>query len=441
MYTSRMYKRSPIWLQNVLASVYGGLRQKLRDNRHTRSLTAQLEQLQYDVHKCDAYRQARLKKMLTHAARRVPFYRDKGTDLGQYSVIDKATVKAQHRDFLDSEHQGVKIKGATSGTTGSPLVIYQSKESVMRERAFTNRHRQWAGYQKGDKRAWLRGDMIVPGEQRKAPFWRYSWFEDMIMLSSFHLTTANMASYIDAMVEFGVDVIQAYPSSIVSLAKYLQSCDTYYPAPLKSVITSSESLSAEDRALIESRFKCKVFDWYGLFERVAAIANCEHGNYHLLNDYAEVELHHIDGNRYELIGSNLNNALFPLIRYRTGDFVQLSDEQSCPCGRHYPVISAIEGRQGDYLVAEQGQKVYVLNHIPKGVDGLLGCQFVQHRLGAVEVRVQIDDRRFDEHQRQQLISNTKERLGQSMQVKVTPVSQLEKTASGKVRQALCSIEE
>ena len=283
--------------------------------------------------------------------------------------------------------------------------------------------------------------MIVPGEQRKAPFWRYSWFEDMIMLSSFHLTTANMASYIDAMVEFGVDVIQAYPSSIVSLAKYLQSCDTYYPAPLKSVITSSESLSAEDRALIESRFKCKVFDWYGLFERVAAIANCEHGNYHLLNDYAEVELHHIDGNRYELIGSNLNNSLFPLIRYRTGDFVQLSDEQSCPCGRHYPVISAIEGRQGDYLVAEQGQKVYVLNHIPKGVDGLLGCQFVQHRLGAVEVRVQIDDRRFDEHQRQQLISNTKERLGQSMQVKVTPVSQLEKTASGKVRQALCSIEE
>lgn len=148
MYTSRMYKRSPIWLQNVLASVYGGLRQKLRDNRHTRSLTAQLEQLQYDVHKCDAYRQARLEKMLTHAARRVPFYRDKGTDLGQYSVIDKATVKAQHRDFLDSEHQGVKIKGATSGTTGSPLVIYQSKESVMRERAFTNRHRQWAGYQK-----------------------------------------------------------------------------------------------------------------------------------------------------------------------------------------------------------------------------------------------------------------------------------------------------
>jgi phenylacetate-CoA ligase len=282
--------------------------------------------------------------------------------------------------------------------------------------------------------------MIVPLEQKAAPFWRYSWFEDMILLSSFHMTHEALPLYLKALVDFEVNIIQAYPSSILTLAKYLESKNQYFARPLKSIITSSEMLTEDDRLLIQERFNCPVFDWYGLFERVAAIAMCEHGRYHILTDYSFVELVAADDGKIEIIGTNFNNRYQPLIRYKTGDHVVLSDEQQCPCGRAYPVVSKIEGRVGDYLLAEDGQKVSILNHIPKGVDGLLSCQFIQDEVNLINILVVVDKNRFDKKQEGILIANAKTRLGNSISFLITPVDSLPRTRNGKVRQAVCNVE-
>lgn len=207
---------------------------------------------------------------------------------------------------------------------------------------------------------------------------------------------------------------------------------------MKSIVTSSESLSQEDKKLVEERFGCVVFDWYGLFERVAAIGSCEHGRYHILSDYSHVELVDAGDGRHEIIGTNFNNDLQPLIRYRTGDHVYLSDEKSCPCGRILPIIDRIEGRIGDYLLGEDGQKIHILNHIPKGVTGLIATQFIQDDPKRIEVQAVVDSRLFDKQQEHILIENTKERLGKSMDVFVTIVDQIQKTKNGKTRQAICT---
>ncbi|HFD0509629.1 TPA: exopolysaccharide biosynthesis protein VpsH, partial [Vibrio cholerae] len=355
--------------------------------------------------------------------------------------LDKSVLRREHKQFISQNKPSVVVKGATSGTTGTPLTILQDRHSVIREQAFVERQLAWAGYRKGDKRAWIRGDMVVPLSQKQGPFWRYSWFEQMIVLSSFHLTSQTMSSYLQAMVDFGVEVIQAYPSSIATLARYLEANQSYYPAKLKSIMTSSESLSAEDRQVIETRFGCKVFDWYGLFERVAAIGQCEHGRYHLLSDYSHVELLAAGDGRYELVGTNFNNQYFPLIRYKTGDHVHLSENEACPCGRVFPVIERIEGRIGDYLVGEDGQKVHILNHIPKGIAGIMACQFVQSERGQIVVKVVADAEQFNQEQQKQLISNTQARLGSSLNVTIDIVPALERTANGKIRQAICTIKD
>lgn len=345
--------------------------------------------------------------------------------------------------FFNSQDEGKRFSGATSGTTGSPLTIYQNLDSIESERAFADRQRAWAGFKLGDKRAWIRGDLIVPLAQKIAPFWRFSSFENMILLSSFHMTTSALPLYIQAMVDYGVDVIQAYPSSIITLAKYLKHTDQFYPAKLKSILTSSESLSKEDKLLIEERFKCPVFDWYGLFERVAAIASCEQGKYHILTDYSHVELlpaGEVNGKkRTEIVGTNFNNTLYPLIRYKTGDHVILSDEKHCLCGRAYPIIESIEGRVGDYLMGEDGQEIYILNHIPKGVSGLIATQFVQKDFSEVTVLVVVDKQLFTSLESNKLIDNTKERLGQSIKVMIIEVDAIPRTKNGKVRQAICEV--
>ena len=409
----------------------------------------EIKSLEYDQKLAAQYQNRVLFETLKNASSNTEFYQGKADTLiyeidsetcltEKFQLINKQHVLSSPLSFRDKGYKGTSVSGSTSGTTGTPLSIPQSLDSVIREQAFVSRMLKWAGYQKGDKRAWIRGDLIVPINQNKPPYWRYSWFENMIMLSSFHMTREALPLYIQAMVDYGVDIIQAYPSSIVTLAKYLESQNAYYPSTIKSVITSSETLSQEDRQIIEERFRCKVFDWYGLFERVAAIADCEHGRYHVLTDYSYVEFLDAGNGRHEIVGTNFNNLYYPLIRYRTGDHVILSKEMECPCGRVYPLVEKIEGRAGDYLVGENGQKVYILNHIPKGVDGLLACQFVQNTPDCIQAVVVVDDV-FDNAQKKQLINNIKDRLGQSIRVEIKPVDSIPRTKSGKVRQAICSL--
>ncbi|BED88890.1 capsular polysaccharide biosynthesis protein CapK [Pseudoalteromonas sp. MM1] len=443
MFTSKIYKKSPVSIQNILLSTRALVRKKLRENNKCEQYTQELIAHEYDSEILGKYHDKTLHKTIKQARNTVEYYKSYDLNLKTFPFIDKLEVNSNKDKFLSSKKSGTVIKGATSGTTGAPLVIPQDMESVITEQAFINRGLAWAGFKEGDKRAWIRGDMIVPLEQKKAPFWRYSYFENMIMLSSFHMVPNNLQSYINAMAEFGVQVIQAYPSSIVTLAKYLEVNNEYYPGEIKSIVTSSESLTKEDKHLIETRFKCTVFDWYGLFERVAAIASCEHGRYHILTDYAHVELLPAgkaeDGrDRAEIVGTNFNNSFYPLIRYKTGDHVILSDEPNCPCGRVFPIVDSIEGRTGDYLIAEDGQKVHILNHIPKGVSGLLGAQFVQKEHMKIEVLVTCNND-FTTEQKLKLIDNTKERLGNKMDVTITIVDNLIRTKNGKMKQAICDL--
>lgn len=445
MYNNFLYKKMPIFMQNTYVSLLALIKLKLKATKQAEKLTEKLLNHETDKVAVDTYQQEKLSTMIKNAPS-TPFYQQLNkplTSLADFPYIDKRDVAENGIDFFNTKNRNKRFSGTTSGTTGSPLTIYQNLSSIESERAFGNRYRVWAGYEQGDKRAWIRGDLIVPLTQKKAPFWRYSFFENMILLSSFHMKTCVLASYIQAMVDYNVDIIHAYPSSIVTLAKYLQQAGEYYPSPLKSILTSSESLSLEDKLLVEERFKCPVFDWYGLFERVAAIASCEEGRYHILTDYSHVELlpaGEVKGKkRAEIVGTNLNNSLYPLIRYKTGDHVILSDEKNCPCGRVYPIVDSIEGRQVDSVFAFDGTPVYALDQCSKNVKGLLGSQYIQNRLKEINVLV-IADSGFSSSDESKLVSNVKARLGEKMKVNISKVDALIRTKNGKVRQAICEVD-
>ena len=439
MFNSKLYQSSPVFIQNIMLSTRAFIRKKLRENKKCDELTKKFITHEYDLDALNMYQETMLDYVINKVTKNVDYYKFDYQKVEDFPYINKIIVNENKGKFLSSKKSAVVIQGATSGTTGTPLTIPQNMESVITEQAFVNRMMTWAGFEYGDKKAWIRGDMVVPLKQKNAPFWRYSYFEDTIILSSFHLLQKNLNSYIEAMQDYGVQVIQSYPSSIVTLAKYLESCGRYYTGNLKSIITSSESLTEDDKKLIEERFKCTVFDWYGLFERVAAIGSCEHGRYHILTDYSHVELLDVGDGRHEIIGTNFNNELYPLVRYRTGDHVYLSNEQSCPCGRVFPVIDRIEGRVGDYLVGEDGQKIHILNHIPKGVKGLFAAQFIQKVKNTITILVVVDRALFDASQQDKLIKNTKEKLGKSILVSIEITDSIPRTKNGKMRQAICSI--
>jgi phenylacetate-CoA ligase len=71
------------------------------------------------------------------------------------------------------------------------------------------------------------------------------------------------------------------------------------------------------------------------------------------------------GGQGELVATNLGRAGMPLIRYRTGDLVQI-DETPCRCGRTFARLAGgILGRADDMVV------VRGVNVFPSAIEGVL----------------------------------------------------------------------
>jgi len=454
MFTSFAYRHSPIWAQELLTSAQSSLRNAMREGRAFETVAAQVHESQWwSEQELRDFQARKLRTILESATRHVPYYRNKYRPLGldfeemelpgavaSLPLITKADVRKGGKSLISERKRGPLFSGSTSGTTGAPLTLYQDLAAINRENAFIWRQLTWAGLRRGDRRAWMRGDMIVPATQEKPPYWRVNHAENMLMLSSYHLSESSAPAYLDALARFDPVVIQAYPSSIGFLATWMRSAGSRYRgSSLRGIVTSSETLSDAPRREIESVFGCRVFDWYGHFERVAAIGTCEHGRHHLLSDYSYVEMLPADDGLFELVGTGFHNLSTPLIRYRCGDFVRpASATGRCACGRSFPLIEEVIGRVDDSIKLVDGRSVGRLDHLFKGVEGILEAQIRQDRVDAITMLV-VPSATFNDRTRETLENNTRYRLGEGIALEIRLVDAIPRTRNGKFKGVVCNI--
>jgi phenylacetate-CoA ligase len=115
---------------------------------------------------------------------------------------------------------------------------------------------------------------------------------------------------------------------------------------------------------------------------------CEqHCGLHNCDEYGYLELLDAENPQFkEIVGTNLNNYAMPLLRYRTGDYAEISDKP-CTCGRTSRIVRNVVGR-GNQMMEFEERKIPLTNfytlleHL-----GVEGWQIVQHPQGKVELIV------------------------------------------------------
>ena len=127
------------------------------------------------------------------------------------------------------------------------------------------------------------------------------------------------------------------------------------------------------RARIEQAFGARCFDHTGMTELGATGFTCQaQAGVHLIESEFVFEVIDpqtlqpvADGGQGELVATNLGRAGMPLIRYRTGDLVQV-DDSPCSCGRTFARLAGgILGRADDMVV------VRGVNVFPSAIEGVL----------------------------------------------------------------------
>lgn len=447
IYTARYYTGSPVWLQEAMLGLRGWARSSVREGRSFRRELAEVEQTQWlDAAAMATLQLERAQRTVQHAYEHVPFYRERmraiGFAPGDLHTLDdmRRLPELSKRDVFDAgermlsdAHRGLRFKNGTSGTTGMSMTGWRDLHSINRENAFVWRQLRWAGMKPGDRRVWMRGDKVVPAAQKVPPFWRLNRGEHLLMMSSYHLSEATAQAYISAMEAYDPVVLQAYPSAVLMMARYLVSKGRRYVGrSLRSVVTSSETVTDEHRRLVEEAFGVRIFDWYGCFERMVAIGTCEQGRYHLISDYSYAELQPQPDGTCEVVGTSFDNFLMPWIRYRLGDaVVPAAHGAGCTCGRAFPVIDHIVGRIEDYVLAPDGRHVFMMSNVLDYVPNLLEGQIRQESRDEIKLMLVLAPGAvLDEAAARAAV---RAQLGDGMRIRIEQVSSIPRTLNGKLR--------
>ncbi|QBE62516.1 phenylacetate--CoA ligase family protein [Pseudoduganella lutea] len=388
-----------------------------------------------------------LRKTLTTARARLPAYSslpDCPPDANPYDwlrqhypVISKPDLVANRQLYYPN---GGKRRpwwplGKTSGTSGTPLEVFRSIDSVIWEEAFHLQFWAWAGHRNGAPQAILRGDQVVPSGQATPPFWLWDKYGKQLFMSTRHLKLQTAGAMLDRIATQGAAQLRAYPSSSYELARAAEQLN--HPLRLRAVVTGSEPVYPAQREQIERAFNCRVFDFYGMAERTAFAAQCEHGYYHLNPEYSYVEI--LDERNEPttdfgyVVGTTLHNHVMPLVRYRISDKARWVSGP-CPCGRHYPRIELSSGKVEDQLYDADNNPVSasIITFALKGLERISKTQVAQVGPGEWEVRI-VPDQGFSKADEEKMLNNIRDLVTDRLQVRIRLLDDIPLQASGKFK--------
>ena len=298
----------------------------------------------------------------------------------------------------------------------------------------------WAGVGIGDRQARFWGVPFGFGGRLKCKM--IDFISNRIRLSAFSFDEESLRNYYIKLMTFKPAYLYGYVSFIETFARFVESNGLPLPFKLKCVIVTSEVLTEITRKYLEEVFNCRVFNEYGCGEVGSIAHECEVGNLHIMSENLIIEIlaggeHALDSEVGEIVITELNNYVMPLIRYRLSDFGEYT-MNSCNCGRGLPIIRRIIGRAYDIIRGPDGRLfhgeffLYIFEEVKKLNLGVRQFQVIQ--TGSCELRIRIvPDRNFSDETKRYILGYLVNRMGTKINVQFEIVDTIPREPSGKIR--------
>ncbi len=440
--------KSPLWTRFLSRMVFP-LHEKLKGHDSVARLHALERSQWWPVEELEAYRLARLKALLSHAGRHVPYYRTLFRDIGfepaamrsladlqQLPLLTKALIRAND---LKSEVAGPLKRYNTGGSSGEPLVFYMGLDRISHDVAAKWRATRWWRLDIGDPEIVVWGSPIEIGAQDRMRLLRDTLLRSRL-LPAFEMSPAKLDGFIREIRAFRPRMIFGYPSALAHIARHAQaSGQRLDDLGIRVAFVTSERLYDEQREEIAAAFGCAVANGYGGRDAGFIAHDCPWGGMHISAEDIIVEIVDEEGRALpvgvsgEIVVTHMATADFPFVRYRTGD-VGVLDNEECECGRRLPMLKEIQGRTTDFVVAADGTVMHglALVYIVRDLPGVAQFKIVQESLDLTRVLLVTNDSLTAESSAT-IEQGFKARLGTNVRIVVEQVGEIPPEKSGKFR--------
>lgn len=447
-----LYHALPYPLKCVMASIKGYNLEKWRYGSDTDRLVKEaLERDYWEKERLRLYQEERIAKTLKNAIKHVPYYKrnfqekpsitGKNIELKDFGILDKESLRADPMRFISENYSCRSLYHLhTSGSTGTPLSLYLSREAVLEwYSVFEARWRIWNGINRNDRWAIIGGQQVARIDRKTPPFWVWNSPMKQLYISAYHIASWSVESMIKAMKEYKVVYLWGYASAIEILAKEMRRLGID-PPPIKKIISNAEPLLGSQRETIKSVFHAPVISTYGMSESVIGASECSEGRMHLWEDIGYAEIVGDDGENIptgetgRMICTGLINDAMPLIRYETGDRASIAPDspEPCPCGRKLKTISCVEGRSDDVVETPDGRKIGRLDTVFKADYPIRRAQIIQEDINSLRVLIEPADE-YDNGTDEMITASIMARVGPDMKIYLEKVPSIPLSANGKFR--------
>ena len=341
-------------------------------------------------------------------------------DVAEFSeklpIISKKDV-LEHYDEINVSSIHDDYPAVTSGSSGTRLVINNSKECFYRENAFICHFYKQFGVGGGQaKIAYIGGD-------GKALI-TVSPLYNMLRCCSRFLNKDTVAEALQSICKYRPTIIRGLPSAIYWFCKLLDELNMRIDFPLRGVVFASENVFPYQRDLIERVLDCKSLAYYGQTERVV-FAEEQFGNgeipqytFHKLYGYTEID----PDDDFAIIGTGFINRKMPLLRYKIDDRAELLSN-----GCYH-----ITGHRSLAMIGKNGERISPasLSDTAAVFDLIDKFQFVQNKPGEVWVDL-VPKRKLSEDEITAIRGALDDKFSGNMEFKLRFVKEVQLTERGK----------
>ncbi|MBU1627290.1 hypothetical protein KKB18_07975 [bacterium] len=313
----------------------------------------------------------KLQRIIKYAIDKVPYYNRTFKSIGitpediksledieKIPILEKERIQNQpHEDFISNDFKinNLHVK-CTSGSTGTPLKIFLSKNELSRRILIDYRCLKNLGLKATHTQVYFR---------EPATFRPSRLYQKLGLFKRFYISIFDPVEIqVEKLIDMKPDIVCGDPTILESISSYIRSEKKLHnKIVLKFLISTSQLVDNSRLEIISSTFKAPVYNFYGAIEFGVIGSQCQHKrDIHINSDSTYCELKKTDfvlpekNHCCEIICTSLDSFAMPIIRYRLGDIVVPSWEK-CSCGTILPSIEVIAGRKNEYIMTLEGKKL------------------------------------------------------------------------------------
>ena len=331
-----------------------------------------------DVSEIKALQEQKLLEVLTYVNENSPFYKRLFSkekidirsiktieDLQYLPVTTKEDLQKHNDDFLCVPASKIIDYATTSGTLGDPVTFGLTDKDLDRLAYNEAISFDCAGIKEGDI-----VQLMTTIDRRFMAGLAYFLGLRKMKVGVIRVGAGIPELQWDSILKYKPTYLITVPSFLLKLIEYAETNNIdYNNCGIKGAICIGESLRNQDFSMtvlskkINEKWNIKLFSTYASTEMSTAFTECEHsigGHHHpelIIVEVLDKDNRLVkEGESGELTFTTLGIEAMPLVRFKTGDIVQLHTNP-CPCGRNTLRVGPVIGRKKQ-MIKYKGTTLY-----------------------------------------------------------------------------------